>query len=209
MLVFCGLDCSGKSAIIDKLYDLNIFSYNEILMYHPPEEWRQNREMMAAVFNGESETMSSQDEVIFTRDLRLNIQKTLVEQLRQGKNIVFHRYIFSLFTYYAGIQTLDMNWIRDQNKTLLCPDEVIYCRIDEEEFRKRSINKPTLPFQQVQGCISRMIEYYDYLAKEFNWKIVNTSSLSIDQTLEKCIGIIKKIDTTLPMRRLDGSIVNI
>ena len=204
MLAFCGLDCSGKSSVIDALYQKGVFSEQEKLLYHPPEEWRQNRRVLAAVLDGEGEKMPDSEEVLFTRDLRMKLQPELIRQLLSGKNLIFHRYIFSLFTYYAGSRTLAMDWVRAQNEGLLCPDEVIYLRISEAEFRRRSVQKPAISFQQIPGFVPRMIECYDRLAEEFSWKIVDTEKLNLTQTVQQCAEIIGAIDTEKPLRLLDG-----
>lgn len=206
MVVFCGLDCSGKSTIIDRLYGSDFFSSQDKLMFHPPKEWYEETDILSD-YNGPKTKLVDKEEVIYTRDIRKKLQQQILLGMKNGSNYVFHRYIFSLYTYYAGSQTVPLPWIDQEMIELIVPDEVIYLRMGIDEFKKRSSKKPKISFQQQEGFVERMIACYDNLAEKYNWKVIDTEKYSVEETVEMSKRIIRNIDTEKPIHTIAGKVI--
>lgn len=192
MVAFCGLDGCGKSRMIRELQGKNFFGKEPCLLRHPPDEWFENPKIIAAYLDGEGEKITDPEEVEFVAKVREEKQSDILKTISEGTNVIFHRYMFSLYAYYAGSRTLEQAWIREKMKRLIVPDKVIYLRLSEKGFYQR--NSECFSFQKDPEVIKRMIECYDSLAREYDWSIIDADVDDIPGKIQKCESIIAQID---------------
>lgn len=205
LVAFCGMDGCGKSRMIRELSNENFWGEKFTLLRHPPDEWFENPKIMAAYLDGEGEPISDTEEVEFVAQLREQKQPEILKKIENGENVIFHRYIFSLFTYYAGSMTLDQEWIRSKMDELVLPDTVIYLRLSEKEFYRR--NAVRFTFQNDRDTIRRIIKCYDDLAAQYNWVVIDADVDDVPGKVEKCKAAIRNLDLTKKLETF-GSIKN-
>lgn len=205
-MAFCGLDGCGKSRMIRELTNENFWGEKYSLLRHPPDEWFENPKIMAAYLDGEGEPISDTEEVEFVAQLREQKQPEILKKVAAGENIIFHRYIYSLYTFYAGKMSLEQEWIRSKMDKLIVPDTVIYLRLSEHEFYRR--NSVRFTFQEDRDTVKRMIKCYDELAEQFNWSVIDADVDDVPGKVKKCKEIINALDLSKSLKTF-GEIKNI
>ena len=203
LIVLCGIDGCGKSTILKKL------SKNEndkfLLYKHPPKEWFDNPKIRAAYLDEEGIPIEDEEEIRITYELRKKEEvESILPQLKRGKNIIFHRYIFSLYAYYRGIDKYSLEELSEYFADVLQPDLVIYLKIGIEEFYRRFQTKEQLSYQKNSSYVKRVMECYEELAQKYNWSIVDTENDTIDDCVEKIRKTIDNIDVSEEFKYLNG-----
>ena len=194
MIVLCGIDGCGKSHIINALTEKGQPFEDYLIFKHPPKAWYDNPRIRAAYLDGEGEKIKDEDELPLVYDLRKQEEKEiLIPQMLEQRNLLFHRYIFSLYAYYVGINKFSIEYLTDYYGDLLLPDKVIYLRISMEEFYVRFQHKTQLSYQKNPDYVRRVMDGYEKLAKMYNWAIVDTDKNTIDETVAIVKGIIADV----------------
>lgn len=204
MLVFCGLDKSGKSLMIKKLEDRRSFSERYKILRHPPDEWFENPKIIATYLDGQGDKITPEEEVEYVINLRMKVQNEIIKALYNKENIIFHRYIFSLSAFYAGTEELKKEWIEKQYGDLIVPDAVIYLRIGVDEFYKRQDSKELLGFQRDRQLIKRMIDCYDDYAVRYKWHVIDAEKDDINSKVNACEDIINNININGGLNTFSG-----
>lgn len=191
VIVFCGIDGSGKTAIINGINNNGEYETKK----HPPQEWFDNPRVVTAFLDGNGEdAMTPEEELEYILDLDKKKEKEIIEISDSGRDILFHRYIFSLFAYHIGMKAHTMSELLDNFGSLLLPDEVIYLKISKECFYERIRYKEKISYLYDEEYVKRVFDCYDYLAELFNWKVIETDNIEICKT----IGMVKKIIREIP-----------
>ncbi len=204
MLVFCGLDKSGKSLMIRKLEERKCFSDRYKILRHPPNEWFENPKIIATYLDGQGEKIAPEEEAEYVINLRMKLQKEIIKALYNKENIIFHRYIFSLSTFYAGTEALNKEWIERQYEDLIKPDAVIYLRIGVDEFYRRQDPNDMLSFQRDRQVIKKMIDCYDDFAQRYGWHVIEAEKDDINGKVNACEDIIKNININSCLNTFSG-----
>lgn len=193
-IVFCGLDGSGKSTLMEHVHQwLEERRITDVLGKHPPKQWMDDPAIYNKYILGDTLQNEVDDyyEVDYTCRLREELQSEIMDQIRHKKVVLYHRYIYSLFTYYNAVQTVDIDYITKKAGKILKPDLVFYTRVSKETFYERSKSHGILSFQKEEGNIIRMIEMYDHFAENPNWIVVDTEKYNSQQCFEFCLNELK------------------
>lgn len=183
LVVLCGLDGCGKTTVIEALKKNGVIDFTE--MKHPPKAWFADPRMRA-VLDGPGEKITYDEELPLIKQMRRDEeQNEIIPMLRNNDNVIFHRYIFSLYVYYIGIGRATLEELNQYFSSLLMPDKVIYLRIDIDEFYRRFVRKEQLSFQKKTEYVKRVIETYDILANQFGWTVIDTANEPISSVVEK------------------------
>lgn len=188
LIVLCGIDGCGKSTIIEHLSAESGFNDNFAIMKHPPKEWYENKKVRAAYLDDVGEKIADEEELLLTYNLRKREEKEMISLLNGGKHLIFHRYIFSLFAYYVGMDKYELTDLIQYFGDLLLPDKVFYLKISEEEFYRRFEKKEQLSYQKNREYVKRVFHCYDILAEMYQWEIIDTEY----GVIEESVGQVKK-----------------
>jgi dTMP kinase len=194
-IAFCGLDGSGKSTLIEGVTAwMNENGINYVCGKHPPDEWFSHPGIYKKYVLGETQEHSVDDfyEVDFTCNLRYQKQSNIISNLLQGKNVIYHRYIYSLFTYYQAVKTVSYEYIKEKTEKLLEPDIVFYARITTDMFYDRAKIHGLLPFQEERQHIEDIISLYDSFAEKKNWVTIDTMINNQSSSVQECIEQLNK-----------------
>jgi dTMP kinase len=205
-IVFCGLDGSGKSTLLDNVVR---WMFNENIDHecgkHPPDEWIQNPLIVEKYILEKSDNISDIDEVKYTYNLRKKYQEGILSALINGKYVLYHRYIFSLITYYYAKKSITIKNINNIIGDLLKPDIVFYLKISTKEFYDRAKIHGLLEFQNNRMKIDDMISCYDYLAQKHGWIIMDSEKESCIKLTNRCISIITNYNVPKNLYDLNGN----
>lgn len=194
-IVLCGIDGCGKTTIIEQIVQNQREGERFRLMKHPPKEWYENDRVKAAFLDGEGEKMSPQEELGFTLNLRKKTEPQMLSDLQKGENLLFHRYIFSLFVYHVGMNFHSLEELITYYGDLLLPDKVIYLKISEKEFYKRFQKKEQLSYQKDSAYVRKVFDCYERLSTIYNWESIDTEKNSVKDT---CHMVREIISSTKP-----------
>lgn len=197
LIVLCGIDGCGKSSVIRALTEKNEAYKDFEIMKHPPKAWFDNPKIRAAYLDGEGEKIKDEDEISYVHELRKQEEKDVIlPKLLQQENIIFHRYIFSLYAYYRGIDKYSIQQLTEIYSDLLLPDKVIYLKMSIEEFYVRFKHKMQLSYQKDVNYVKRCMECYEELAKMYQWEVIDTERNDLGSVVSMVKNIIEdtKVD---------------
>ncbi len=101
-IVFCGLDGSGKSTLMDSVRSwIQEQGITSVCDRHPPDLWYSNTLIYEKYILGRTgnNTVDDYYEIDFTCGLRKKLQDEIITNLINKTVVLYHRYIYSLFTY--------------------------------------------------------------------------------------------------------------
>lgn len=207
LIILCGIDGCGKSSIIDALTKEGEPLESYMVCKHPPQAWFDNPKIRAAYLDEEGEKIEDEEEIQFTHDIRRQEEKEIIlPTLLKQKNMVYHRYIFSLYAYYTGINKLSVAELTEIYSDLLLPDKVIYLKMSVEEFYRRFQSKEQLSYQKNIDYVKRVMQCYEELAKKYNWAIVDTEHNTLEESIVQVRNIIGKVQVTDQFYNLNNQI---
>lgn len=202
-IVLCGIDGSGKSSVIKSLTQEGAVFENFSVMKHPPKAWFDNPKICAAYLDGEGEKIEDEDEIAYVHELRRQEEKEIMlPKLQNSENLIFHRYIFSLYAYYIGIDKYTIEQLTDIYSDLLLPDKVIYLKMGLEEFYVRFQHKTQLSYQKNPEYVKRVMRCYEELAELYQWDIVDTEHNDIETVTTQVRKIIENVKVDNAFRDL-------
>ncbi|BDC94586.1 dTMP kinase [Treponema bryantii] len=196
LIVLCGIDGSGKTSVINELVKKDKIYTDYIQMKHPPKAWYENQRIAAAYLDQPGEKISDAEELIITHDLRKEEEKKeIIPLLRNNKNIIFHRYIFSLYAYHIGKENYSLDYLSKFYADILLPDKVIYLKISIDEFYRRFQKKEQLSYQKEKKYVENVMNCYETLAGLYNWSIIDTEKNDLNEVVRL---VQKEIEQIVP-----------
>lgn len=135
-----GIDASGKTTHTHRLVrNLRHRGFDAIYTTEPSPGEIGNF-IRRYVLQRKTRVPSVVEALLFAVDRVDHLEKRIKPALRQGKTVVSDRYIFSSLAY-QGAAGLDLNWIKEINKSVLSPDLAIYIDVPPEVVVKRMKQK--------------------------------------------------------------------
>lgn len=129
LIVFEGIDGSGKSTQIAKLAAYLRDKGYEVVCFQEPTQGRWGRLIRRKARQAAS--LSPEEELrLFLLDRRENVAKNLQPALRQKKVVLLDRYYFSTMAY-QGARGLDVEEIRKRNEAFAPPPDLVFILLVE------------------------------------------------------------------------------
>lgn len=190
VVAFCGIDGCGKTTLIDEINNNN----DKIVRKHPPQEWFDNPRVIAAFLDCiDEDAMTTDEEIDYIYNLDRSKEAEIIKMTDMGKDVLFHRYIFSLFAYHIGTKAHTMEELLKYFGPMLLPDEVIYLKISKEVFYERIKNKKNPLYLYDDEYIKRVFDCYDYLADLYNWKVIENDTIGISKAVDLAKQILREV----------------
>ncbi|OAF68071.1 hypothetical protein A3Q56_04188 [Intoshia linei] len=135
-IVVEGLDRSGKSTAIELLCDwLNQDKYNSKIIKFP-DRTTETGSLIDSYLKKEIIIQSQQSvHLMFTAN-RWELQQLMHNYLQDGINLLVDRYSYSGIAF-SNARGLDIQWCKNAESGLLCPDHVFFFEIDTQVAEKR------------------------------------------------------------------------
>lgn len=146
-ITFEGLDGSGKTTIINKLYEYLWDKYpqiNFILTREPGGKGLQEAEKIRNIILDNSSKLSSKTEaLLYTSSRRIHLEHVIWPELEKGSFILCDRYIDSFYAYQGFGRGLGLEWVKNITELVIektYPDITIFFDIDAKTalFRRMS-----------------------------------------------------------------------
>lgn len=131
-----GLDKSGKTSQSILLVEALSKKGYDAVYTTEPSRGEIGRFIRRYVLQRKRRVPAVVEALLFAADRADHTEKEVKPMLKQGKIVVSDRYLYSSLAY-QGAAGLDINWIREVNKSALKPDLAIYLDIPIELISKR------------------------------------------------------------------------
>lgn len=165
LIVFEGIDRSGKDTQVDLLYNYFIKHNIKCGKFNFPNRTTVIGKMIDSYLKSKCNHSKEVIALLFSAN-RYEFSEKITELLNSGCNVILNRYT------YSGAAYNDLNWIINIDKYLPQPDYVIYLDIDPELTSKRSEygseKYENLSFQK------QVYKNYKKLIKD-NWFVVDAT----------------------------------
>lgn len=144
LIVFCGLDGSGKTTLINYLNDyLCKLSLNPILTKQPTPDMRNNHIFRVFQDQDNKENFDYRALSLMAASDRLQHNKSvIIPALEQGKTIVSDRYFYSCLANLQSRGYMEDIWIYDIAKNIPLPNLSFFLDIDVDEAIRRVRKRP-------------------------------------------------------------------
>ena len=132
--VFEGIDGSGKSTQVKKLYRWFGNQGMDALLTCEPTEKKTGKKIREALIQGDI----SQDELcrLFLEDRKEHCENDILPGINQGIHVLCDRYIYSHIAY-QGAMGFDMHSLKTANQSFPVPDLVFYLKIEVDTALQR------------------------------------------------------------------------
>ena len=189
LIIFCGLDGSGKTSLINKTYEyLSNRSCDILLTKQPTTEMRKNH-----IFRTFQDQKNKGDfdyralSLVAASDRLQHNKSIIMPALLQGKTVISDRYFFSCLANLQARGYKDDLWIYDIAKNIPKPDMSFFLDLDVEEAIKRIRERPKEKNSYIDIDLQyKLKECYLEIAKEIGGIIIRT-----DKTVEESFVSVK------------------
>lgn len=129
LVVFEGIDCSGKGTQISLLQDILAIDEIRCEIFSFPHK----QSVTGGVLNTFLSQMIDLDpkaaHLMFSAN-RWEMQERIKYLLEDGVNVILDRYFHSGIAYSVGAMGLDFKWVVESERGLIAPDLVVYMNTD-------------------------------------------------------------------------------
>lgn len=147
--------------------------------------------LIRAQLNGEWRSNPEALQLLFAADRAVHLEKEILPALKEGRNVVTDRYIFSSIAY--GMMDLDKEWLKLINSRFPLPDLTIYLNVSPGECLKRLKGSRTrLELFEKEEYLKKVHKNYMELSKEYKNFFVIDGEKSIKEVHENIITLVKK-----------------
>ncbi|AFX74048.1 dTMP kinase [Mesomycoplasma hyorhinis] len=195
-ITFEGIDGSGKSTLIKKLYHYlqNEFPKKEIILTREPGGFQvREAEIIRNLLLDKKYEISKFTEVIlFAASRRLHLEKLIWPSLQEGKIVISDRFIDSSIAYQAFGNEIDINQVEQlndwiSNKTQ--PDLTFWLDVPIQQAFERKTSDNDRIEDKGNKFFSKVCSGYEYLSKKYPERIIRIDAL---QNEDKVFEQIKK-----------------
>ncbi len=176
VIVLEGLDKSGKTTQSLLLYDYynSIFPGEVFLFDFPDYSTRIGKEIK--MFLEGKVSYSNEVKHILLSANRWE-KKTEIENLKNSKKIIILNRYYQSNLAYGLSNGIDLNWLMNLDKGLPKEDLVIILDIDSMVSQKRGTDNSFEldEFEKNLSFLENVRKNYNFLAKKFNWHIINSN----------------------------------
>ncbi len=178
LLVFEGIDGSGKTTLTKKVADMLRSEGKDVLYLQEPGDTEPGKKLRMYL---KGELNLSKEEVLelFLADRRERVEKEILPGLKEGKWIVMDRYYLSTVAY-QGAQGFDLKDLMIKNETIApIPDLVIFLDVAPTEALKR------LNIRQHDTSVFEKLEFLDKVYQNYRKILPNFKYAMIEARLDE------------------------
>jgi dTMP kinase len=175
LIVIEGLDKSGKTTQSKLLFEFyNKLYPGQVSLFNFPDYTTRIGQEIRLFLEGKIEYNDEVKHILLSAN-RWE-KKSEIETLRnQGNIVILNRYYQSNLAYGLS-NDLDLDWLINLDLGLPKEDIVIVLDIDPSLSSKRGIENNFIldEFEKNKNFLDRARKNYIYLAKKFNWTVINS-----------------------------------
>jgi len=136
LVCFEGLDCSGKTTIVQKLLEILNFEEVKCVSFSFPNTLGPAWNVIQS-YQREFIDMEPHAAHLLYSANRWGMQEAIIKYLDSGYVVLLDRYFYSGIAYSCGYAGLDLTWACNVESGLLCPDIVFYMNTNKEIRQSR------------------------------------------------------------------------
>lgn len=195
LIVFCGLDGSGKTTLINNLNDyLCNLSLTPVLTKQPTPNMRNNH--IFRVFQDQKDKCGYDYRalsLLAAADRLQHSSQVIVPALNSGNVVISDRYFYSCLANLQARGYENDQWIYDIAKKLPLPDVSFFLDINVDEAIKRVRSRPNEKDRYIDIEMQyKLRDNYLKIAEEIGGVIIHTYS-TIDKSFEEIKNKINKL----------------
>lgn len=204
LIVFEGMDCTGKSSLTKLVYDsLEFKGHDVILTTQSSKDTSLKGKIREIVLNNELDSLTQL--YLFLADRSNHIQEVIKPALDSGKTVICDRYFYSTLVYQVlypnlfkmdsdGLFDLFQKWYNLNLETCLniLPDLIIFCNApikniqDRLKLREKDVIEKEIDLKHIHSIYESLLLGNKYL-KNQKVKEINTG-----QPMELCLDQIER-----------------
>lgn len=202
LIVFEGIDCSGKSTLAKELYNSLVSEGKEVVLTCQPSKDTS----LGSTFRELALKRTLEDEkadsyfkaMLFMADRVLHFNEVILPALKEGKIVICDRWWYSTIVYqlnYFGNPRSAFIEINQELVKRLVPDLIFYCHISRNELTKR-LNSRSLLDGIERDVEKNPLKYYAGYEYIFSQKtlpdIKKICRIDTSGTIDYCSYLIRK-----------------
>ena len=202
-IVFEGMDCAGKTSIINmlKLYLEKEHKLDKYVFTREPGSTFSNEaeRIRNLILDKENNFSPIIDALLFVASRRLNLEHGIWPSLKEGKIVFSDRYFYSSFVYQGILGNAGFETVRDLNYLITNhtkPDLVIFFDLEPEIViqRLKTLRTETdrLEHQDVEYYIKLREAYYKVINEDPQRFVIINSSSTLEDLFKETLKILKE-----------------
>ena len=178
LIVFCGIDGSGKSTQEELVARwMEAAGHSFVQTKQPTDFYRKNVFVQAYLKDGDDSIGMNGLALLAAADREVHMARLVRPTLARGHHVLCNRYVYSSIAYFSA-RGVDSDFVRLINRHVQVPDLTILTDISPSLARERVIARdgPTLKFEE------RELDFMKIVQQTF-LKLANPSFLVLDGSL--------------------------
>jgi dTMP kinase len=177
LIVFCGIDGSGKSTQIKLLKQFLTELGYQCEAFKQPTPWFRNNELVRRCLDEADYKVDQRFLALLSAADRINQISTVIEPLlANGTQVLLDRYVYSSYAYLHARGLTDYQWLKTINKYVPRPDLAFYLDADPQVALSRILMRDGARHKKEEqniGVMKRVRSRFLELAKEYDFRVLN------------------------------------
>ena len=197
-ITFEGPDGSGKSTIIQKVYDYLIENNYDVIKTREPGGSPIAEKIRNLILDTENIKMGYRTEaLLYAASRAQHVEETILPALNENKIVLCDRFLISSLAYQGVGRDLGIENVRNINKFAIngvFPDFVLFFDVDPITTLKRKSSLDTADRLEKEGNNFHERVYNGYkeiLNSENNIEIIDATQ-SVEDVFSQCIEVLKR-----------------
>lgn len=197
-ITFEGPDGSGKSTIIQKVYDYLIENNYDVIKTREPGGSPIAEKIRNLILDTENIKMGYRTEaLLYAASRAQHVEETILPALNENKIVLCDRFLISSLAYQGVGRDLGIENVRNINKFAIngvFPDFVLFFDVDPITTLKRKSSLDTADRLEKEGNNFHERVYNGYkeiLNSEKNIEIIDATQ-SVEDVFSQCIEVLKR-----------------
>ena len=197
-ITFEGPDGSGKSTIIQKVYDYLIENNNDVIKTREPGGSPIAEKIRNLILDTENTEMDYRTEaLLYAASRAQHVEETILPALNENKIVLCDRFLISSLAYQGVGRDLGIENVRKINEFAIngvFPDFVLFFDVDPITTLKRKSSLDTADRLEKEGNNFHERVYNGYkeiLNSEKNIEIIDATQ-SVEDVFNQCIKVLKR-----------------
>lgn len=197
-ITFEGPDGSGKSTIIQKVYDYLIENNYDVIKTREPGGSPIAEKIRNLILDTENTEMGYRTEaLLYAASRAQHVEETILPALNENKIVLCDRFLISSLAYQGVGRNLGIENVRKINEFAIngvFPDFVLFFDVDPITTLKRKSSLDTADRLEKEGNNFHEMVYNGYkeiLNSEKNIEIIDATQ-SVEDVFNQCIKVLKR-----------------
>lgn len=197
-ITFEGPDGSGKSTIIQKVYNYLIENNYDVIKTREPGGSPIAEKIRNLILDTENTSMGYRTEaLLYAASRAQHVEKTILPALNENKIVLCDRFLISSLAYQGVGRGLGIENVRNINEFAIngvFPDFVLFFNVDPITTLKRKSSLDTADRLEKEGNNFHERVYNGYkeiLNSEKNIEIIDATQ-SVEDVFSQCIEVLKR-----------------